>query len=189
MGAPVEETSIAGDRVAHRRAVFSSQRAAIDFLRDVVDQYRAAYAVRARARDIVFRQAQCRPRDQLCHAIAIGRWVQDNVTYVNELPEVFQTPTTTVATGYGDCDDFTVLICSLLESIGIASELVGLEWTEKDERGRPLKMFRHIFPRAIIPGMRAPVPLDATLTTPIEQLTDPVKVARAMGKDAQTYVR
>lgn len=180
-GAPTFERSLAGDRVSTRRARFRSQPDQIRFLRQMVNEYRGHYSIRARARDIVFRQGLCPPKDQLCHALAIGSWVQNNIVYVNELPEVFQTPTTTISTGYGDCDDFSSLICSLLEAVGVESELVGMEWGGT---------FQHIFPRAVLPYARPPqrLALDATLPTPIAMRTDPIAVARSRGSKVRVFV-
>ena len=186
-GPPRVESSLAGDVVSTRRVVWQNQRQQIDYLRQVVTEYRSLYAIRSRARDIVFRQYSCAPRDQVAHALAIGSWVQRNITYVNELPEVFQTPTTTVAQGYGDCDDFVVLVAALIESVGVISEIVGMEWPERIG-GREVRTFQHIFPYAVIPG-RGRVPLDATLTHPVEERKDPVQLAIADGKKLDIYVR
>jgi transglutaminase-like putative cysteine protease len=180
-GAPSFERGPGGDRVSTRKARFRSQPDQIRFLREMVDEYRGHHAIRARARDIAFRQYLCPPKDQLAQALAIGSWVQRNITYVNELPEIFQTPTTTVSTGYGDCDDFTTLICSMLESIGIESELVGMEWGGT---------FKHIFPRAVLPYANPPqrLALDATLPSPVSMRTDPIAVARARGNNVRVFV-
>jgi transglutaminase-like putative cysteine protease len=113
--------------------------------------------------------------------------VQDRITYVEEMPERFQTPTTTIAMGYGDCDDFTTLIASLLESIGIESELVGMQWSVPGEG----KFYRHIFPRAVVTqgGRVYEIPLDATERQDIYELMNPVEVALALGrKDLRLYV-
>lgn len=178
-GAATLQTSDAtGATVSSRKVRFGSQQEQIVWLRGMVDQYREVYAIRARARDIVFRQRGCAPKDQLCQAIAIASWVQDNITYVAEMPETFQTPTTTVAEGYGDCDDFTTLIASMCESVGIATELVGLEWGKGD-----LRYYRHIFPRAVVAqgGKLYRIPLDATLETRVDGTADPIQIAQMRG--------
>lgn len=176
----IEET-LAGDEVSSRTVQFGNQAEQVQFLRKMVDEYRTVAAIRARARDIVFRQYMSIPKDPLAHALAIGEWVQQNITYVNETPEVFQTPTHTVATGYGDCDDFTTLICALCESIGIETELVALEWGGA---------FRHIFPRALIKrgGIVYRVPLDATLPYPVRLQTDPVQIALRRRYNLRVYI-
>lgn len=156
------------------------------FLRGMVDQYREVHPIVSRARDIVFRQYGCPMRDQLCQAIALGSWVQKNITYVQEMPERFQTPTTTVAEGYGDCDDFSSLTASMLEAIGITSELVGMQWGRGAGR-----FYKHIFPRAVVPvgGRLVTVPLDATLSAPVDGRQDPIRIARAKGvTDLELFV-
>lgn len=177
-GAPTVEAGAAGDTVTTRKVRFGSQQEQIMWLRGMVDEYRGVYAIRSRARDIVFRQRGCAPKDQVCQALAIGSWVQDTITYVQELPETFQTPTSTVAQGYGDCDDFTTLIGALCESIGIETQLVGMEWGRGTAR-----YFRHIFPRAIIPrgGRLYVIPLDATSSSPVDGTYDPITVAQRQG--------
>lgn len=171
-----------GAEVVQSHVRFGSQAEQVQFLRSMVDTYRELPAIRARARDIVFRQRGCLPKHMADQAIALASWVQDNVTYVNEMPEVFQTPAHTLYCRYGDCDDFTTLICSLLESIGIQSELVALEWDGA---------FRHIFPVACVPGRggrTVRLPLDATLSQPVTDLPDPIKIARAKGYRLRIYV-
>lgn len=178
-GAPVlESSSVTGATVTSRKVRFASQPEQIVWLRGMVDQYRATHLVRSRARDIAFRQRGCPVKDQVCQALAIAGWVQDTITYVAEMPETFQTPTTTVSEGYGDCDDFSTLIASMCESIGIATELVGMEWGAGAAR-----YYRHIFPRAVIGvGTRLyRVPLDATISETIDGTQDPIRIAIARG--------
>jgi transglutaminase-like putative cysteine protease len=172
-GAAQSERTLAGDVVSTRRVHFRSQEEQIEFLREMVDEYRGHAGIRARARDIVFRQANCPPRDEVAYALAIGRWVQSNITYVRELPEEFATPVHTLLTRYGDCDDFASVTAALCESLGIESELIGMSWETPSD---PTGAFGHIFTRAVVRGLR--IPLDATLEFPIEALTDPIEVGR-----------
>lgn len=186
-GSPlVEPTPTTGEVVTLRRVKFSSQPEQIVFLRKMVDGYRGMNEIRQRARDIVFRQYGCTPKDHPQHALAVGSWVHRNVTYVQEIPEVFQTPLTTLYERYGDCDDFVTLICSLLESVGVETELVGMEWAGSDGD----RSFRHIFPRARIHrrGQIFRIPLDATICDPIEENKDPIRVALAKGAKLRLFI-
>lgn len=166
-----------------RRMAFRNQAEQVMYLRRLVNHYTANQLIREKAHQIVFDEFECASKDKLCHALAIGTWVQENVTYVNEGFETFQTPVRTLTYRLGDCDDFTTLICSMLESIGIRSELVALEW-----RGQ----YRHIFPRALIPRPGGAtvlhLPLDATLNQPIRRATDPVLIAVRRGDNPRTLV-
>jgi transglutaminase-like putative cysteine protease len=184
-GVPVDERGTAGDVVSTRVVKFGSQAEQIIYLRQVIDEYRGLYAIRERARDIVFRQRYCPPKDKLCQALAIGSWVQRNITYVEELPEIFQTPPTTIAQGYGDCDDMAPLVGCLLEAIGIEAQLVGMEWDDPDGE----RSYHHIFCQALFSqgGQAYRIPLDTTLGTPVENLTDPIAVSLGRGDNLRVF--
>lgn len=185
-GAEQIEQTVAGDEVAQRVVTFRSQEDQVYFLREMVMQSAPLAAIRARARDIVFRIYNSPQRDEAAYAINIGRWVQAHIQYVHESPEVFQMPTATIALGYGDCDDMVTVVASLLEAVGIESEIVGMEWQHPEGRA-----FQHIFARAVIPisgGGKWRVPLDVTLARPVEDLTDPIRAAMEMGHDLRVVV-
>lgn len=46
-------------------------------------------------------------------------WVQENITYINETGELFQSPWVTIRERIGDCDDMLLLTGSMLTSIGL----------------------------------------------------------------------
>lgn len=110
------------------------------FLRKLVTQYRQAPQVRDLAVGIV-RQSGVAPRDKKEQALALARWVRDNIFYIHELPERFQLPTETLRLKAGDCDDHTSLLASMLESVGIPSVLVCMEVNGS---------WAHIFPAAVM---------------------------------------
>lgn len=157
------------------RVVFHSQAEQIAFLRQMVNKYAGNRLIHDKAIDVVFNWAHCPPKAKLCHAVAIGRWVQKHVTYVNEGVETFQTPVRTLTYRFGDCDDFATLTASMVQALGIETELCGLEWAG---------MYRHIFARAVIPvpgaGVRR-IPLDGTLKEDVGTLPNPVTISIARG--------
>lgn len=164
-----------------RRISTKTQQEHVAFLRRMVDAWKRNQLIRDKAIDIVFRQAHCAPKDKARHALEIGRWAQRSITYVNDGGEQFQTPTRTLTYRFGDCDDFTTLIASLCESVGVRCQLCAIEWGGQ---------FRHIFPRAIVPGpggQTIAMPLDATLERPVEQLTDPVQIAVRRGDNPRVF--
>jgi len=62
-------------------------------------------------------------------AKAIGEWVAENMTYMSDPPGDFLQPplqTLEVAKG-GDCDDLTILTCSLWRSVGLKTFLAYME--------------------------------------------------------------
>lgn len=182
-----------GRKVTIRRKSFATQAEQVKYLRQMVAAYRGTQGIRSLARDVVFRVLQLPPKRRAAHAVGIASWVQGRITYVNEGDETFQTPIETLRSGYGDCDDFSTLIAALCESLGVPTELVALEWG-----GTRLPFgfwvggqFRHIFPRAIVPGPDGRplrLPLDATLDQPVEALTDPVLIAVRRGVRPRTLV-
>lgn len=186
-GPELLEETIAGDLVGTRIGVFRSQADQVHYLRQLVSEATPLASIRARARDIVFRVHNAPQRNHAAYAVAIAKWVKANIQYVNESPEVFQDPPTTLAMGYGDCDDMVTLVAALCESLGIETQIVGMEW-EHPTTGRA---FQHIFARAVIPlagGKSWYVPLDVTLERPVEDLTDPIKLAMEMGHDLRVVI-
>lgn len=147
------------------------------FLRRLVDGATKSLPLKEQALAIV-RDCGVPSRDEEGQAIAIGRWVQENIYYVHEGIEFFQKPSTTLRLRAGDCDDFTVLICSMLATLGIPSKLVLMKINGK---------WAHIFPVAIVrlagTGFHR-IPLDATLRKekyPIDKLQSPVTMAQKRG--------
>lgn len=71
---------------------------------------------------------------------AIHNWVQSNIQYVKDVNgvETLATPTKTLEFGKGDCDDQSVLLASLLESIGHPTRFVAI-------KVKPFGPFVHVF--------------------------------------------
>lgn len=175
--------------------------AMLRYLRELVNEWRGRAWTRETAMRIVFGErgpaagwgtgtplegwgprspAGCKQKDKLCHVLTLGRWVQRNLTYVNELPETFQTPKRTFELGAGDCDDFTTFLCATAESLGVESQIVGMKVSGK---------WQHVFPMFVIPrpGQRTlRVPMDATLSRPVDQFVNPIKLALSRGKRVET---
>jgi hypothetical protein len=138
------------------------------FLRRLILQSRELPQIRALAMKIVT-DAGVAPRDKKAQALAVANWVKANIYYVHELPERFAYPTETLRSKNGDCDDFTTLIGSLIESIGIPSMMVCMK-----VGGR----WSHIFPAAQTPN--GLLPLDATNRFGVD--VNPIDHAKQAGK-------
>jgi len=77
--------------------------------------------------------------DRVCYAKAMFYFVRDNVQYVND-PVKFEfakEPGYTLEVGAGDCDDSSILLSSLLRSVGIETRFVFIP--------------RHVYVQAKIP--------------------------------------
>jgi len=171
-----------GQPVAMRWAQFGSIPEQLTYLRKMIDVYRATTWARTTGMDII-RQAQCPARNHACFALAVGAAVQERIMYVREFPERFQTPPNTWRERAGDCDDFTTLIGSLLEAIGVPVQVVGMKVGGK---------WRHVYPRALIDGRggkQLPLNLDATLRgVPIQAMANPIRRALERGMQVETLV-
>jgi len=90
----------------------------------------------------------CRSKDYLCNAERIYNWVKDNIKWDRDplRKEQIRSPITTLDRGVGDCDDHTVLLGSLLESMGIPTRIV-LAATRRNVPDN----FNHVFVEALVP--------------------------------------
>lgn len=151
----------------------------IRYVRKMINKWRGRPQLRHLAMQII-REAGCPQKNRLCQAYAIAQAVKDRIYYINERPEIFQEPMNTWRWRYGDCDDFVSLEGSLLESVGIKVEVVGMKIDKK---------WRHVFPIAIIPisGKKAiRLPLDATLSQPLGPRANPITIALRLGHRVDT---
>ena len=110
-----------GKRLRRATVKFRDFNESAQFLRKMADSYAKNRMIRELALDIITRN--CESRDKSCQAIAIAEYVQREIYYVHEGFETYQTPETTLTTKAGDCDDFSVLQCSLMTSVGIKNSM------------------------------------------------------------------
>lgn len=167
-------TEPGGVRVERRR--WATQAEQVAYLRAVVDACREREMMRRLAIAIAFTLHDCPRKDKRAQALALANWCRDRVTYVEELPERFYFPARLLTEPHpaGDCDDFTVLIATLCEALGIRCRLVAAWWRSG---------YRHIWPEAW-DGARWLV-LDATMREPAG-IADPYRTLIAKyGSDAR----
>jgi hypothetical protein len=146
------------------------------FLRKVVANYRQTPQVRDLSVGVI-KNAGVAPRDKREQALALARWVRDNIYYIHELPERFQLPTETLRLKAGDCDDHTSLLCSMLESVGIPSMLVCMEVNGT---------WSHIFAAAAMKDGKL-LHLDTTAKSG-DLAQNPVKYAQDRGKKVRLKI-
>lgn len=104
-------------------------------------QYKVNPTIRQTSARIV---QSCPAKDELCEAGALQSWVRTNIRYVGDVLDVetVQTPDYTLSERYGDCDDQSVLLATLLLAIGIPAAYCAL-----GTNGGP---FSHVMPVAIL---------------------------------------
>ena len=74
--------------------------------------------------DKVVVKAECEG-NKICYAKALFYFVKENIEYVNDPPgEYIKNARETLLNGAGDCDDSSILLANLLQSIGINTRFV-----------------------------------------------------------------
>ncbi len=92
---------------------------------------------------------------------AIFEWVRNNIRYAldtNDI-ETIQGAATTVALGYGDCDDFSVLLATLCECAGHPCCFVALGFSQAGD-------YSHVVTAASGAGENCWISMDATEAQP-----------------------
>ena len=114
-----------------------------DRIADLVVRYSVHPKIREIALKIV---ASCPDYDDLCELQKIFDWVQKNIRYRSDVAYIdsYHSPLRILELKAADCDDFTILIDSLLASLGWT---VGAKIIAK-KKNTP---FHHIYPIVIYP--------------------------------------
>jgi Transglutaminase-like superfamily len=103
----------------------------------------------------ILRCAKVPAYDWTGEARAIFDWWHRNIRFTRDVDghETLHAPADILRLGIGDCDDFTVGICSLLKTIGADCRIVTIAVTPDGE-------FSHVYPEVILPSGRS-IALDA----------------------------
>lgn len=118
------------------------------------------FYVRQRAIEIL-RTCRVAPKDRLGEISALFDWVRGNVRYTRDIfrVELLHSARRMLELRAGDCDDMTILLGAMLQSIGypVRLALVGF---------RPLRphLYSHIYPEVLVRGRW--LALDATMPRP-----------------------
>ena len=92
-------------------------------MRGLVNQYRTDMGIRNAATTAVYLTPE---KSELHEVDALYSLVRDNIRYVRDVSgvETLMTPDKTLAARLGDCDDQSVLLAALLESVGYPTRFV-----------------------------------------------------------------
>lgn len=156
-------------------------------MRDIINESGKNPYIRRWAERILS-QANIPAYDWIGEAKAIHNWVRDNVRYTHDPRgiEYLQTPPTMLKLieqnerPMGDCDDMTMLVLSLLKSIGYE---VGLKIAAYRKDGR----FQHVYGMVRVPVGR-PTPEGLT-TKDIWIPSDTIKPEKQLGWEAPGITR
>ena len=129
----------------------------IEHIKELIRQGSKDFYVRQKAIDILLQNA-VKPKDYLAEIDAIFRWVQRNIRYTKDpfQVEVLHSARRMLELRAGDCDDMTILLGSMLKSIGHPVRLVvaGFDLQRPDQ-------YSHIFMEVLCKNQW--IPLDATM--------------------------
>lgn len=95
----------------------------LDIMRQIIDQYKTNTDIRQASIGLIFLTPE---KDDNAEATVIFNFVRDRVRYVRDIVDVetISTPDKTLMSMIGDCDDQTILLGTMLESVGLKSRLV-----------------------------------------------------------------
>lgn len=140
---------------------FPGTRITVRNIQALIHQGLKDFYVRQKAIDILLARG-VRPKDYLGEIKALFEWVQQNIRYTKDpfRVELLHTARRMLELRAGDCDDMTILLGSMLESIGhpIRIVIVG------PNPARP-KFFSHIYLEVYHKGRW--IALDATMMKPM----------------------
>lgn len=107
----------------------------------------------------ILRDSGAPQHDPLAEAAALYSWVPANLRFVNDPIDTEGDPKETVSAavdvldlGGGDCDDFTVVMATLLQIAGMQTRIVTVASDPRDP-----SQFTHVYPEVDIDGQWVPV--------------------------------
>ena len=133
----------------------------VEHIRSLILEGAKDFAVRQKAIDILMARA-VRPKDYLGEIKALFEWVQRNIRYTRDpfRVELLHSPMRMLELRAGDCDDMTILLGAMLQSIGhpVRIVVVGPD---------PLRpgLFTHVYAEVSYRGHW--IPLDPTMPHPM----------------------
>lgn len=132
-GVPVRQVDLRGPDVYHMPGWKNlSDPARVKALRKIVAEYGADPRI-AEIANAALTRAGVPARAYKQQAAVLLKWVHDNVEYRNEPGERLQSPEYTIRMGFGDCDDLSILLAALYQTVRLEYRFV-LSGTDKRTR-------------------------------------------------------
>lgn len=147
-------------------------RHTLQLMRALVQRGKVSWPVRQRAQILIANLPQ---QDYVGEARALHAWVRDHIRYTRDIRgvETLHTADKVLEIGQGDCDDKSVLLASMLASIGFKTRFKAVGF-------RP-GHYVHVYPEALI-GNRW-VALETTKPWPIGQEPPAIRSVMLMYND------
>jgi hypothetical protein len=120
-------------------------------MRNLIDQGKKDPVIHELAAQLV---RSVRPFDWMGEVRAIGEWVGRNIRFTRDVSgkETLHAARDIARLGIGDCDDFTILICSLLGTVGVKCRIITISNHPDDPQ-----QFSHVYPEALVDTRWIPV--------------------------------
>ena len=122
--------------------------ATIEAMRQLIDEGKKDPVVHELAANIL-RKARVRAFDWQGEVRAIYAAVKRNVRFTRDIrgKETLHAAREIIRLQIGDCNDFTILLCALLETVGVRTRIKTIAGD-----GRAPDTFTHVFPEALVDG-------------------------------------
>ena len=113
-------------------------------MRAFVNKYKSDPYIRNCAANLTFLTPE---KSDFHEAITLYEYCRDNIKYVRDICgiETLTSPDKTIQCGYGDCDDQSLLLATLAESIGIPSRFVIAGYSDP-------KIYEHVYVQLAVSG-------------------------------------
>ncbi len=123
-------------------------RETLALMRRLVRTYRTSPVIRQLATDIVGGTQQ---KNGGAEIAAIQNWVRNNIRYTMDVNgvETIQTPEALLTSMHGDCDDQSMLVAALAESIGYSTRFAAVAFSPDN--------FEHVFAEVLLGTRWVPV--------------------------------
>lgn len=141
----------------------------LKIMRQLVRDGKKSLIIRRKAQELT---AGLNQKDFLGEIRAIHRFVRDHIRYVKDVNgvETLHTPEKVLEFGQGDCDDKSVLVAALLESIGHPSRFVAISQSKGN--------FCHVYVETRIGRSNKWITVETT--EPVELNWQPKKVSEKL---------
>jgi len=142
----------------------------LELMSEIVEKYKTNIAIRELAQKIV---SNIKNKDYFNEAKFLQNWVRDNIRYTRDVQgvETIATPDHTLYTRHGDCDDHSIVLATLLQSIGHRTRFVAV--------GLLPNIYSHVYVEVLIKGKWLPV--ETTENWKIGQQPPMVKARLVLG--------
>jgi hypothetical protein len=122
--------------------------ATIEQMRRLIDHGMKDPVVHELAAEII-KAAGVRAFDFLGEARAVYNWVRANIRFTRDVrgKETLHAAREIIRLGIGDCDDFTILICSLMSTVGAKCSIITIS-----SDPRIPETFSHVYPEVSVNG-------------------------------------